>query len=65
MRRAVRAIVGQVRSAELAPDVFRRGAGGSSSDLAAFTVLPYFIQGVLGVGSGLWADALIREGKAR
>ena len=34
------------------------------SVLPAFTVLPYFIQGIVGVGSGLFADALIRERRA-
>ena len=45
------------------PTYFEEALGVPVADLAAFTVLPYFIQGVLGVGSGLWADALIREGK--
>ena len=43
------------------PTYFEEALGVPVADLAAFTVLPYFIQGVLGVGSGLWADALIRE----
>lgn len=34
-----------------------------SGDLPAFTVLPYFIQGLVGLGSGVWADGLVREGK--
>ena len=45
------------------PTYFEEALGVPMADLAAFTVLPYFIQGVVGVGSGLWADALIREGK--
>lgn len=32
-------------------------------DLPAFTVFPYFIQGLVGLGSGVWADGLVREGK--
>ena len=45
MRRAVRAIVGRVRSAELAPDVFRRGAGGSRGGSGGVHRPPVFHSG--------------------
>jgi len=43
------------------PTYFEEALGVEMSALPAFTVLPYFIQGIVGVGSGLFADALIRE----
>ena len=43
------------------PTYFDEALGVPLADLPAFTVLPYFIQGAVGVGSGLWADKLLRE----
>ena len=45
------------------PTYFDEALGVPLGDMAAFTVLPYFIQGVVGVGSGIWADNLRSEGK--
>ena len=45
------------------PTYFDEALGVPLGDLPAFTVLPYFIQGVVGVGSGIWADGLVRQGK--
>lgn len=45
------------------PTYFDEALGVPLGDLPAFTVLPYFIQGVVGVGSGVWADNLLREKK--
>ena len=45
------------------PTYFDEALGVPLGDLPAFTVLPYFIQGVVGLGSGIWADRLVREGK--
>ena len=45
------------------PTYFDEALGVPLGDLPAFTVLPYFIQGLVGLGSGVWADGLVREGK--
>jgi ACS family sodium-dependent inorganic phosphate cotransporter len=45
------------------PTYFDEALGVPLGDLPAFTVLPFFIQGLVGVGSGVWADGLVREGK--
>jgi len=41
------------------PTYFDEALGVPLGDLPAFTVLPYFIQGVVGVASGVWADAIV------
>jgi ACS family sodium-dependent inorganic phosphate cotransporter len=46
------------------PTYFDEALGVSLVDLPAFTVLPYFIQGVVGVLSGACADRIIAEKKA-
>ena len=46
------------------PTYFDEALGVPLGDLPAFTVLPYFIQGVVGVLSGARADALVAEKKA-
>ena len=46
------------------PTYFDEALGVPLGDLPAFTVLPYFIQGVVGVASGVCADALVAEKKA-
>ena len=45
------------------PTYFEEALGIPLGDLPAFTVLPYFIQGIVGVGSGVVADQWLREGK--
>jgi len=45
------------------PTYFEEALGVPLGDLPAFTVLPYFIQGIVGVGSGVVADQWLREGK--
>jgi ACS family sodium-dependent inorganic phosphate cotransporter len=43
------------------PTYFDEALGVPLGDLPAFTVLPYFIQGVVGVASGVCADALVEK----
>ena len=43
------------------PTYFDEALGVPLGDLPAFTVLPYFIQGVVGVASGVWADAIVEK----
>ena len=45
------------------PTYFEEALGVPLGDLPAFTVLPYFIQGIVGVASGIVADRWLREGR--
>jgi ACS family sodium-dependent inorganic phosphate cotransporter len=47
------------------PTYFDEALGVSLSDLPQFTVFPYLIQGVVGVFSGVCADSLIRNERAK